>query len=417
VFGEGVTRCAFDGTDLVSAAEPVDPLLGVEVQGRYTIQAPLGRGGMGRVYRAYQHAIGRDVALKVMSADVQGEAARRRFMREAHLLGQLNHPGIVAAVDFGQLPDGSLFLVMELLEGMSLQQLVRSSGPLAAERVVELGRQLCDALAAAHHRGIVHRDLKPSNLMLQAHTPAGRDVLKVLDFGLARAVNDAEQLTSSGVVMGSAQFMAPELLEGGEPRPSSDLYSVGAILYVLLNGRLPFGKGHSFTTSAQRQLLGQIEAFEPTVSPTMEHLVRRLMSTNPEARPSSAESVRELLGAVLEASPPANHARSPNRRSVTLAAVLGALVVLGLSTAVWVSQRSSNDAATPPPRIVETAVEPAARPRPEVPVAVPEATTAVVAPPEAVAPSTSEPVDAGVPKRVRATKTKRVNELPGEWLP
>jgi len=396
----------------VSAAEPVDPLIGVEVHGRYTIRAPLGRGGMGRVYRAFQHSIGRDVALKVMNAEGQTEAARRRFMREAHLLGQLNHPGIVAAVDFGQLPDGSLFLVMELLEGKSLHQLVRSEGRLSQERVVELGRQLCDALGAAHYRSIVHRDLKPSNVMLLAGAPAGRDVLKVLDFGLARAVNDVDHLTSSGVVMGSAQFIAPELMDGAEPLPSSDLYSVGAILYVLLNGRLPFGHGNGFTTAAQRAVLGQLEPFEPSVSPTMQHLVRRLMSTNPSDRPASAESVRELLGAVLEAP---TTSKQPKRRSlaVPLGVGLSVTVVLGVAAGLW-RQRSGNDVTPPPPLVVEQRAVPAVETAAPAPV---DAPVPEVREPPAVTLVVPETVDAGVPKRVRPTNAKRVNDLPGEWLP
>ncbi len=414
-FGPELTRCPTDGTSLVSVALD-DPLLGLEVDGRYTLRAPLGQGGMGRVYRAYQHSIGRDVAFKVMNAGAQDEASRRRFMREAQLLGQLNHPGIVAAVDFGQLPDRSLYLVMELLEGQSLSQLVRSEGALSEERVVEIGKQICDALGAAHHRGIVHRDLKPSNVVRLAGPPGSRDVVKVLDFGLARPMNDVEHLTESGVVLGSAQFMAPELFDGAEAKPASDLYSLGAILYVLANGRLPFGAGQGFTAAAQRQAVGQLEPFAPTVSRSLEQVVRRLLSADPSRRPASAELVRELLTAVLEL-PPTAPSRPPHSRRPLVLSVAGALLV-GLLATVAVSQWPRASTATPP------AVSP---PPPERVVANPEPgpPPPLVEPPPSATPTLPTEVrDAGplkVTKRVnvkkRAAGEKADAGLVGEWLP
>src|SRR5262249_20689275 len=152
----------------------------------YTILEKLGQGGMGAVYRASQHGLGREVAIKVVSSHLVSEAdVIKRFLREAKLASKLAHPNAVAVLDFGQTDDGLFYLVMELVVGRTLDLVVKSEKVFKPERVVRIGTQVCDALQGAHELQIVHRDLKPSNIMLLS---SGRDLVKVLDFGLAKSV-------------------------------------------------------------------------------------------------------------------------------------------------------------------------------------------------------------------------------------
>src|SRR5512134_1913403 len=210
--------------------------------GTYEIVAPLGAGGMGEVYRAHDTRLGRDVALKVLPADVAAHADRlARFEREARTVAALNHPNIVTLFSVED-QDGFRFLTMELVEGQNLSALVIPGGlPLA--RLLELAIPLADALAAAHEKGVVHRDLKPGNVMV---TREGR--VKVLDFGLAKMAGDemagqaqqqtiASPATGAGEVLGTVPYMAPEQLRGEQADARSDLFALGILLYELATGR------------------------------------------------------------------------------------------------------------------------------------------------------------------------------------
>ncbi|HVO51393.1 MAG TPA: serine/threonine-protein kinase, partial [Thermoanaerobaculia bacterium] len=213
--------------------------------GPYEILSPLGKGGMGEVWRAKDTRLNRDVAVKVLPEDfLEGEERKQRFEREARLLAALNHPGIAAIYSFEEIPGSSPVLVMELVEGETLAARLER-GPLPLERALRVGAEIADALAAAHRGGIVHRDLKPSNVMI---TKSG---VKVLDFGLARSVaaageplsrleTEAPPLTETGAVVGTLPYMAPEQLEGKATDARTDVFALGAVLYETLTGRRPF---------------------------------------------------------------------------------------------------------------------------------------------------------------------------------
>jgi serine/threonine-protein kinase len=223
-----------------------DPFIGREIlNGEFRILAKIGTGGMGSVYKANQTAMNRLVAVKILHPKL---ANRRdlvsRFRREAKAMSHLTHPNTVRVLLYGELEDGSLYIVMEYLEGRNLNQTVRAEGPLTVERALPILMQVCGALEEAHRSGIVHRDLKPENIFL-CNQGGLLDYPKVLDFGLAK-VTDREMrpgsiiLTQEGMVFGTPEFMSPEQAQGRTLTPASDIYSLAVILYELLTGKLPF---------------------------------------------------------------------------------------------------------------------------------------------------------------------------------
>ncbi|AUX41392.1 uncharacterized protein SOCE26_028040 [Sorangium cellulosum] len=217
-----------------------DPLIGTTLPGNYVILELVGVGGMGRVYRAEQKALGRTVAVKIIHPHLLGdESASVRFITEARAASRLNHPNSVGVIDFGK-NGGQLYLVMEFLRGRDLARVVYEDGPLPFRRIVDILCQVLAALAEAHHLGIIHRDLKPENIVLEPMRSGG-DFVKVVDFGLAKMKAEVStNITSPGIVCGTPDYMAPEQGRGDPIDARSDLYACGVILFQLLTGRLPF---------------------------------------------------------------------------------------------------------------------------------------------------------------------------------
>ena len=208
---------------------------GRRIGGRYEILEELGSGGFGTVYRARDEMLDRMVALKIARPRTEDSSTADRFQREARATARLEHPHAVRIYDAGQDVEG-LFLILELVSGESVQKRMRQ-GPLPAATVAAVGRQAASALAAAHALHIVHRDIKPANLLLTAD-----EQVKVADFGVARLLGE-ERLTSEGGIVGTPDYMAPEQIEGREIGPPADLFALGVVLYEMLTGRRPFGKG------------------------------------------------------------------------------------------------------------------------------------------------------------------------------
>ena len=210
--------------------------------GGYVVLEPIGTGGMGRVYRGEQSALGRTVAVKVVHQHLLGdENTAARFVTEARAASRLNHPNSVAVIDFGKTDDGQLYLVMEFLRGRDLAHILHTESPMPFRRTVNLLRQVLAALAQAHDMGIIHRDLKPENVILEPGR-GGVDFVKVVDFGLAKILEQdgGANLTRPGIVCGTPDYMAPEQGRGDAIDARTDLYAVGIILYACLTGRLPF---------------------------------------------------------------------------------------------------------------------------------------------------------------------------------
>ena len=239
--------CPLDGMPLQSAASAGreaedDPYLGQEISGHIEIRQLVGIGAMGRVYRAFQKGIDRDVAVKILHRELSANAQLvSRFTREAKVASRLQHPNVVQVLLAGQLPDRALYMVMEYLEGLSLQSaLAAAGGALPLPKALHIALQLCEASGEAHAVGIVHRDLKPENVML-VRRGTDPDFVKVLDFGIAR-INWGEQsvATAAGLIFGTARYISPEGAQGNAVGPASDVYSIATLLYQMLSGRTPF---------------------------------------------------------------------------------------------------------------------------------------------------------------------------------
>lgn len=223
-----------------------DPYVGTDILGgTFRITQRIGSGGMGAVYRADEVAMGREVAIKILHDKLKDrQDLVSRFRREARAMSQLTHPNTVRVFRYGELDDGSLYIVMEMLEGKNLNQTVRRGGPMDAPRAIPILVAVCHALHEAHQLGIVHRDLKPENIFI-CNQGGLVDYPKVLDFGLAK-VTEAQMrpgslmLTQEGMVFGTPEFMSPEQARGQTLDARSDIYSLACILYEMLTGKLPF---------------------------------------------------------------------------------------------------------------------------------------------------------------------------------
>ncbi len=327
--------------------------------GRYLVVGELGRGGMGVVYHAWDDALGREVALKVLpAAQVEPEAALR-FQREGQAMARVVHPAILPVYDRGQ-DAGRQFLAMPLLRGGTLKELVRAGGATLRRRVEAL-EQVARAVHAAHEQGVVHRDLKPENVLLD---DAGRPY--VADFGLARLVDRQTRLTQSGVALGTAAYMPPEQVDGKGVDARSDVYALAAILYFLLTGRPPFQGATDLNviTAVLRQPPEPPSRVAPDVPPALEALCLRGLAKDAAARPPSAAALADALAAWLRADARGDlvaPARSrPPMGLVAGAAVLALLLVAALGVAVGLAAAGRGGlGADPPPSPAPGPVAPA----------------------------------------------------------
>jgi len=241
-YADDVKFCPNDGQTLRSAA-PANNLVGQVIADRYHVVKKLGEGGMGQVYLAEHVKMGRRSAIKVMNPSmVHDPDAVARFNREASNASRITHPNVCAIYDFGETPEGLIYLAMEFIEGEPLTDLLEREGALSVSRASAIFLQTAEALQAAHDLGIVHRDLKPDNIMLTRRKD-GADTVKVVDFGIAKAVGGDEagqKVTKTGLVVGTPEFMSPEQLSGDTLDGRSDLYSLALVFYRTLSGKLPF---------------------------------------------------------------------------------------------------------------------------------------------------------------------------------
>lgn len=320
---------------------------------RYRITERIGSGGMADVYKAVDETLGRTVAVKVLHQRYADDPDFvQRFRHEASAAANLSHPAIVNIYDYG-VEAGTYYIVMELVRGTDLKQIVKQQGPLDPIKVAEYGAQVCAALSVAHGYGIIHRDVKPQNIVLM---PDGG--IKVMDFGIARAVDSDS--TQTGSVLGTAQYVSPEQAQGQKLGPESDLYSLGVVLYELSTGRLPF-EGETPVSVALRHvndIAPTPRSVNPHIPPALEAVILKAMQKDPTRRYRSAEEMRQDLlrvasGRGVAATPgvgdttvmepvrrsggPAEISRVETRRSGVSpwvwVAVVGAAILFGLGVA------------------------------------------------------------------------------------
>jgi serine/threonine protein kinase len=269
-------------------------MAGQVLAGRYELGERLGVGGMSTVVRAFDERLERDVAVKLLAEHLADDSQFvARFRREALAVARLVHPNIVQVFDFG-LDEAThrQYIVMELVRGQSGAEILRDEGSLDVRDALSIVVQALRGLEYAHRNGVVHRDVKPGNLL------RGEDgVVKLADFGIAKAFSDESSITQVGSVLGTAAYLAPEQAAGEQAGPAADLYAVGVVAYQLLSGRLPY-EAQSLTELAlkqQRELPPRLDELNPDVSPQLAMAIDRALALDPRQRPASAEELRQQL--------------------------------------------------------------------------------------------------------------------------
>lgn len=287
--------------DASRKAETRDPLIGRTVHGRFEILELIARGGMGRVYKARQEPLGREVAIKVLgNQGAQDPEFQARFFLEASISAKLSHPNTVTVFDYGKTDDDVYFIAMEYVSGRTLSAVLKEEGPLDPQRAVSIAVQIARSVREAHGLGVIHCDLKPANVLLTNHGDEA-EFVKVLDFGLVKKVAEEDELTHTGLFMGSPKYMSPEQIQGADVDCRTDIYALGVILYSMLAGQLPFERA----SQVQVLMAHMREAVPPLVRQDgvpvpqgIERVVMRCLSKDPDARFASMD---ELLVALRHA--------------------------------------------------------------------------------------------------------------------
>jgi len=318
-------------------------LVDTVVDGKYRILRRLGGGGMGAVYLAEHVLLRKKVAVKVLLPEWSKKPVIvERFLREARASARVRHEHVIVVQDHGITPEGLAFMVMEYLEGMELRHLLQQEGPLPWPRVRGILRQIVSALVAAHAKYVYHRDLKPANIFL-VHRPGEEDFVKIIDFGIAKIADESEtrQLTRSGMILGTADYMSPEQARGRAVTHLSDQYSVGIVAYEMLTGRVPF-HDDTFMGTLEKHVFGQLvppRDLRPELTESVEFLVCRMLEKEPEKRFYDMEELARALDLIGDDGVPAVAGGGQDQwKAVLFWSVLFSLLALAVGAFWWVGR-------------------------------------------------------------------------------
>ena len=302
--------CITDGERLVSQESSqstvdsdADPWIGFVIEGKYRLVRRIGGGGMGVVYEARHTRFDKQSAVKLMKLP-SDPVLTERFKLEARTAALMKHPYIVPVYDFGEMADGSLYMVMEYVDGKSLRHVLQGEKLLAPERVVKLVGQICAAVAAAHNAKVVHRDLKPENVMIEIVD--GEEMARLLDFGIAKLKDEAQRLTKTNQVVGTPYYMSPEQCNQGEVDHLSDIYSIGVMLYEMLSGHLPFGAcgWPSILVKQATEKPRPLREVRPELPEPLVQVVMKALEKEPSCRQQTTTDLASELKAALPVPPP-----------------------------------------------------------------------------------------------------------------
>jgi serine/threonine protein kinase len=294
-----------------------DLRIGSELAG-YRIEAPIGRGGMGIVYRAEQVRLGRKVALKLLAPELaENQAFRARFEHESRLAGILDHPHIVALFEAGEV-EGQLFISMHYVEGTDLREVLSREGRLEPERALAIAAQVASALDAAHDRGLVHRDVKPANILIAGDASAGRpEHCYLTDFGLTKDTSSPIELTATGTFVGTIDYIAPEQIEGAKPTGHGDQYALACVLFECLTGRLPFARDDEISVmwAHLQDQPPAVTALRSDLPRAIDAVILRALAKDPRQRYETCAALVAAARAAL--SPSADATARPSRYRAT----------------------------------------------------------------------------------------------------
>ncbi len=305
LFAETAVFCPNDGKRLVDDEESPDKFIGLVLDAKYQVERLIGKGGMGNVYEAKHLHMGLPVAIKILHPHlVTDSTAVERFRREARSARTVNHPNAISIMDFGVTSDNILYLAMELINGLSLQEVLKKDITLDSTRAVKIMRQVCLAVDVAHQKAIIHRDLKPDNILL-IDSGTETEKVKVIDFSIAKMKESGKDpnLTSAGVVVGTPQYISPEQAQGLELDSRSDIYSMGIILYQMLTGNVPFtGKTSAMLLMQHIQAKPKsLREIKPEIPLKLEEVILRSLSKQAKDRQQTAAILAKELEEAIAA--------------------------------------------------------------------------------------------------------------------